>query len=188
MDILVDIIRKYPKADTIHENISTACQRYDGDTIEVGLINNAMPYQEMFRRKILNYSALDFGKIEPPQPLPFTTTSDTMGISMKTEKTVYPVGTKEITVIISNNNSRTLFFGVDYGIARKKGDEWIALNTSTVFNSLGIGVEKGRNYDFKAWMYNLVNDNKPGTYKIYKRIGFDGSRKKWYMSAEFRIE
>lgn len=106
MDILVDIIRKYPKADTIHENISTACQRYDGDTIEVGLINNAMPYQEMFRRKILNYSALDFGKIEPPQPLPFTTTSDTMGISMKTEKTVYPVGTKEITVIISNNNSR----------------------------------------------------------------------------------
>ena len=188
MDILVDIIRKYPKADTIHENFSTACQRYDGDTIEVGLINNAMPYQEMFRRKILNYSALDFGKIEPPQPLPFTTTSDTMGISMKTEKTVYPVGTKEITVIISNNNSRTLFFGVDYGIARKKGDEWIALNTSTVFNSLGIGVEKGRNYDFKAWMYNLVNDNKPGTYKIYKRIGFDGSRKEWYMSAEFRIE
>lgn len=69
MDILVDIIRKYPKADTIHENFSTACQRYDGDTIEVGLINNAMPYQEMFRRKILNYSALDFGKIEPPQPL-----------------------------------------------------------------------------------------------------------------------
>lgn len=188
MDILVDIIRKYPKADTIHENISTACQRYDGDTIEVGLINNAMPYQEMFRRKILNYSALDFGKIEPPQPLPFTTTSDTMGISMKTEKTVYPVGTKEITVIISNNNNRTLFFGVDYGIARKKGNEWIALNTSTVFNSLGIGVEKGRNYDFKAWMYNLVNDNKPGTYKIYKRIGFDGSRKEWYMSAEFRIE
>lgn len=188
MDILVDIIRKYPKADTIHENFSTACQRYDGDTIEVGLINNAMPYQEMFRRKILNYSALDFGKIELPQPLPFTTTSDTMGISMKTEKTVYPVGTKEITVIISNNNSRTLFFGVDYGIARKKGDEWIALNTSTVFNSLGIGVEKGRNYDFKAWMYNLVNDNKPGTYKIYKRIGFDGSRKEWYMSAEFRIE
>ena len=113
-----------------------------------------MPYQEMFRRKILNYSALDFGKIEPPQPLPFTTTSDTMGISMKTEKTVYPVG----------------------------------MNTSTVFNSLGIGVEKGRNYDFKAWMYNLVNDNKPGTYKIYKRIGFDGSRKEWYMSAEFRIE
>ena len=107
---------------------------------------------------------------------------------MKTEKTVYHVGTKEITVIISNNNSRTLFFGVDYGIARKKGDEWIALNTSTVFNSLGIGVEKGRNYDFKAWMYNLVNDNKPGTYKIYKRIGFDGSRKEWYMSAEFRIE
>lgn len=188
MDILVDIIRKYPKADTIHENFSTACQRYDGDTIEVGLINNAMPYQEMFRRKILNYSALDFGKIELPQPLPFTTTSDTMGISMKTEKAVYPVGTKEITVIISNNNSRTLFFGVDYGIARKKGDEWIALNTSTVFNSLGIGVEKGHNYDFKAWMYNLVNDNKPGTYKIYKRIGFDGSRKEWYMSAEFRIE
>ena len=51
---------------------STACQRYDGDTIEVGLINNAMPYQEMFRRKILNYSALDFGQDRAaPKPLPF---------------------------------------------------------------------------------------------------------------------
>lgn len=81
-----------------------------------------------------------------------------------------------------------LFFGVDYGIARKEGDEWLVLNTSTVWNSVGILIQKDRDYNFKAHMYNLVNDNKPGTYKVYKRIGFDGSRKEWYMSAEFKLE
>ena len=59
---------------------------------------------------------------------------------------------------------------------------------SCVVNDLGIGVEKGQGYDFKASLYNLVNNNKPGTYKVYKRIGFDGTRKEWYMSAEFKLE
>lgn len=188
MDSMWKKVTSLPRTDTIRENISTACQLHDGDTISVGLINNAMPYQEMFRRRILNYSALDFGKITPTEPLPFTTTSDTMDISMRTEKPVYPVGTEEIPVKISNNNDRMLFFGLDYGIARKEGDEWLVLNTSTVWNSVGILIEKGREYNFKAHMYNLVNDNKPGTYKVYKRIGFDGSRKEWYMSAEFKLE
>lgn len=175
MDSMWKKVTSLPRTDTIRENISTACQLHDGDTISVGLINNAMPYQEMFRKRILNYSALDFGKITPTEPLPFTTTSDTMNISMRTEKPVYPVGTEEIPVKISNNNDRMLFFGLDYGIARKEGDEWIVLNTSTVWNSVGILIQKGRDYNFKAHMYNLVNDNKPGTYKVYKRIGFDGS-------------
>lgn len=188
MDSMWKKVTSLPRTDTIRENISTACQLHDGDTISVGLINNAMPYQEMFRRRILNYSALDFGKITPTEPLPFTTTSDTMDISMRTEKPVYPVGTEEIPVKISNNNDRMLFFGLDYGIARKEGDEWLVLNTSTVWNSVGILIEKGRDYNFKAHMYNLVNDNKPGTYKVYKRIGFDGSKKEWYMSAEFKLE
>ena len=97
-------------------------------------------------------------------------------------------GTEEIPVKIYNNNDRMLFFGLDYGIARKEGDEWLVLNTSTVWNSVGILIQKGRDYNFKAHMYNLVNDNKPGTYKVYKRIGFDGTRKEWYMSAEFKLE
>lgn len=188
MDSMWKKVTSLPRTDTIRENISTACQLHDGDTISVGLVNNAMPYQEMFRRRILNYSALDFGKITPTEPLPFTTTSDTMDISMRTEKPVYPVGTEEIPVKISNNNGRILFFGLDYGIARKEGNEWLVLNTSTVWNSVGILIQKGRDYNFKAHMYNLVNDNKPGTYKVYKRIGFDGSRKEWYMSAEFKLE
>lgn len=188
MDSMWKKVTSLPRTDTISENISTACQLHDGDTISVGLINNNMPYQEMFRKRILNYSALDFGKITPTQPLPFTTTSDTMDISMRTEKPVYPVGTEEIPVKIFNNNDRMLFFGLDYGIARKEGDEWLVLNTSTVWNSVGILIQKGRDYNFKAHMYNLVNDNKPGTYKVYKRIGFDGTRKELYMSAEFKLE
>ena len=142
----------------------------------------------MFRKEVLNYSALNFGKERQPQPLHDTTVSDTMSINMRAEKTVYPVGTDFIPIIISNNNEKELFFGSDYGIARKEGNKWIQLNTSSVWNSDGIIIKKGGEFRFHASLYNLVNDNKAGIYKVFKKLGFDGSREEWYMSAEFELE
>ena len=41
MDSMWKKVTSLPRTDTIRENISTACQLHDGDTISVGLINNA---------------------------------------------------------------------------------------------------------------------------------------------------
>lgn len=184
---LRDYLNGKDNNDTISQNFISADTR-GNDTLYVHLKNNSLKYREMFRSKVLNYSALALHGETVNPPLKTRTVSDTMNISMKTEKTVYPVSSEYIPVIITNNNDREIFFGLDYEIARKEGDKWIPLNTKSVVNSVGIGIKKGGTHHFNASLFRLVNDIKPGLYKVYKPIGFDGSIEKWYMSAEFTIK
>lgn len=161
-----------------------------GDSIFVDLINNSIHYQELFRKEMLNYSAINYGTVRTPSPIIYKTYTDTLQIEMKTEKSVYPIGTESINVILTNNNlnQQNIFFGEDYLVARKQAKEWFPLNANNMVNSIGILLEPHGSYQFKAKLYPLFNDNKPGIYKVIKEIGFNNSSKKWFMSAEFRIE
>jgi len=48
-------------------------------------------------------------------------------------------------------------------------------------------LKQGGTHHFKARLHPVVNDNKPGIYKVIKEVGFSGSSQKWFMGAEFRI-
>lgn len=175
--------------DTTARNIhSTWIQNDDGDTIFVGLMNNTPHYQEMFRRRVVSYSAVNHGKIQQGIPFIQPTSSDTMRITMQTEHSVYPAGTENISVKLANGNSKDLFFGEQYNVVRKEGNRWILLHDGGVWNDLGHGLGQGGTYLFTARLRPIVNDNKPGIYKVVKEIGFKGSSQKWFMGAEFRIE
>lgn len=175
--------------DTTARNIhSTWIQNDDGDTIYVGLMNNTLRYQEMFRRRVISYSAVSHGKIQQDVPFTQLTFSDTLQITMQTEYPVYPVGTETISVELTNRNPKKLFFGERYNVARKEGNRWILLHDGGVWEDVGYGLEQGDTHLFTARLHPIVNDNKPGTYKIIKEIGFNGSSQKWFMGAEFRIE
>lgn len=175
--------------DTTARNIhSTWIQNDDGDTIFVGLMNNTPHYQEMFRKRVVSYSAVSHGKIQQGIPFIQPTSSDTMRITMQTEHSVYPVGTETISVKLANGNSKDLFFGERYNVARKEGNRWILLHDGGAWNDIGYGLGQGDAHLFTARLRPIVNDNKPGTYKVVKEIGFKGSSQKWYMGAEFRIE
>lgn len=174
--------------DTTARNIhSTWIQNDDGDTIYVGLMNNTLRFQEMFRRKVVNYSAVCHGKIQ--QSVPFTKKifSDTLQITMLTEYPIYSVGTETVSVELTNGNSRDLFFGERYNIVRKEGNRWILLHDGGAWNDLGYGLVSGGRYQFTARLRPIINDNKPGIYRVIKEIGFSGSSQKWFMGAEFRI-
>lgn len=106
--------------DTIALNIRSVYTQ-NGDIIFVMLINNAPYFQEMFRRKVVSYSAVSHGRIQQPELFTSPAYSDTLQISMKTEKSVYPVGVKSVSVNLTNNNLETLSFGEDYRIARREG-------------------------------------------------------------------
>lgn len=80
------------------------------------------------------------------------------------------------------------FFGEPYNVVRKEGDRWVFLYDGGAWTDLGHGLTQGSTFHFKARLRPIVNDNKPGVYKVIKEIGFDGSPQKWFMSAEFRIE
>lgn len=175
--------------DTTARNIhSTWIQNDDGDTIFVGLMNNTPHYQEMFRKRVVSYSAVSHGKIQQGIPFIQPTSSDTMRITMQTEHSVYPVGTETISVKLANGNSKDLFFGERYNVVRKEGNRWILLHDGGAWNDIGYGLGQGDAHLFTARLRPIVNDNKPGTYKVVKEIGFKGSSQKWYMGAEFRIE
>ena len=107
---------------------------------------------------------------------------------MKTERPVYPVGTETISVELVNGNSHNLFFGDPYNVVRKEGNRWILLHDGGAWNDIGHGLAQGGTFHFTARLHPLVNDNKPGIYKVVKRIKFNGSIQEWYMGAEFRIE
>ncbi len=62
---------------------------------------------------------------------------------MQTEKAVYPVGTETITVQLTNENPKSLFFGEDYWIVRKEGQQWIYLHDNGSWTDIGYGLEKG---------------------------------------------
>lgn len=175
--------------DTVGHNIhSTWIEHDDGDTIFVGLMNSTPRYQEIFRRKVVSYSAVSHGKVVENVAFDKPSFSDTLQVTMQTEKAVYPVGTETITVQLTNENSKGLFFGKDYRIVRKEGQQWIYLHNGGVWNCIGYSLEKGHTHTFTARLRPLVNDNRPGTYRVIKEIGFSGSQQKWYMAAEFRIE
>lgn len=151
-------------------------------------MNNTPRYQEMFRRKVVSYSAVSHGKIQQDIPFIQPTSSDTMRITMQTEHSVYPVGTETISVELANGNSKDLFFGERYNVVRKEGNRWILLHDGGAWNDLGHGLGQGGAHLFTARLRPIVNDNKPGIYKVVKEIGFKGSSQKWFMGAEFRIE
>lgn len=107
---------------------------------------------------------------------------------MQTELPVYPMGAEVVSVELTNNNPRDLFFGESYYVLRKEGNRWVFLYDGGAWNDVGHGLTQGGSFHFKAWLHPIVNDNKPGVYKVIKKIGFSGSSQKWFMGAEFRIE
>ena len=65
---------------------------------------------------------------------------------------------------------------------------WLFLYDGGAWTDLGHGLTQGGTFHFKARLHPIVNDNKPGIYRVIKQIGFNSSPQKWYMTAEFSIE
>lgn len=187
-------LRKQMDAARHNKNIISSQNLYAsymrGDSIFVDLINNSIHFQKLFRKEILNYSAISYGAVRTPSPFTQKAYADTLQISMKTERPIYPIGTESVNVILTNRNlsQQSLFFGEYCFVARKQGEQWIPLHDNSLVNSVGILLEPDGDYRFKARLYPLFNDNTSGQYRVYKEVEFDGAKEKWYMAAEFRIE
>lgn len=79
---------------------------------------------------------------------------------------------------LNNNNSKVLFLGENYMVARKEDNQWLLLNGNNAWTDIGIEVRQGKKYQFAANLYPLFNDNKPGYYRVYKEIVFYNSKEK----------
>ena len=70
----------------------------------------------------------------------------------------------------------------------KRGNQWIPLYDNSLVQDIGILLKPYSDYQFKAKLYPLFNDNTSGQYRVYKEVEFDGTDRKRYMIAEFKIE
>ena len=174
--------------DAISQNFSTWGLR--GDTLDMTWSVNSSYMRKLFRQRVLNYSAtvINNGKETAIKFLDKKVYMDTLNVVMRTEKTVYPVGTKIVSVILTNNNEKELSIGTDYFVVRKEKDKWVFLYGDRIWNLLEIRVPQNDSYTFQAALYPLLNNNLPGTYRIIKYMDFVDSPEKWTMAAEFRIE
>ena len=100
---------------------------------------------------MLNYSAINYGAVRKPSPFTQRAYTDTLQISMKTEKPVYPIGTESVNVILTNKNlsQQNLFFGEYYFVARKQGEQWIPLHDNSLVHDIGIILKPDGDYHSK---------------------------------------
>ena len=86
---------------------------------------------------------------------------------------------------LNNNNSKVLFLGEDYMVARKEDNQWLLLNGNNAWTDIGIEVRQGKKYQFAANLYPLFNDQCSAAwlrsmcyYRVYKEIVFYNSKEK----------
>ena len=81
------------------------------------------PYMRiLFRQRVLSYSAtvVNNGKETTVKFFNKIAYMDTLNVAMRTEKSVYPVGTKLVKVTLMNSNEKELSIGTNYYIVRKE--------------------------------------------------------------------
>ncbi len=50
---------------------------------------------------------------------------------------------------LNNNNSKVLFLGEDYMVARKEDNQWLLLNGNNAWTDIGIEVRQGKNINLQ---------------------------------------
>ena len=119
--IVDEYLDKYRnREDAISQNFSTWGLR--GDTLDMTWSVNSPYMRILFRQRVLSYSAtvVNNGKETTVKFFNKIAYMDTLNVAMRTEKSVYPVGTKLVKVTLMNSNEKELSIGTDYYIVRKE--------------------------------------------------------------------
>lgn len=142
----------------------------------------------MFKQRVVSYLVTIINNSKKiANALNKMTYTNTLDITMKTEKPVYLMGIKLVKVTLTNNNENELSIGTDYYIGKKEKGRWVFLHGAQIWNLVEIRMQQNDSYTFLAALYPLLNNNLPGTYRVIKYVDFINSPS-WIMAAEFRIE
>ena len=124
--------------DTIGQR-SSYCTVANG--IEVNFIYNTAERRRLFRQKVYDAPILKFVGPESPIRMSKTGVSDTLGISIRPTKEVFPLTAEEVTFILRNNSSCELTCGEHCEIAFLDSEGvWRKLPRNEMFNDIGYEV------------------------------------------------
>lgn len=135
--------------DTIGKRLSK-CKELSGcissyytvaNGIEVNFIYNTAERRRLFRQKVYDAPILKFVGPESPIRMSKTGVSDTLGISIRPTKDVFPLTAEDVTFILRNNSNNELTCGEHCEIAFLDSEGvWRKLPRNEMFNDIGYEV------------------------------------------------
>lgn len=189
-------------SDTISKNFEALtsdnplCQNVWGwgvarDHVDIYVFVNTPYWQKKFRNDVCDSKYLRFNgpKGHKKISIEARTNIEADSISLSPNANSFPADSEKVSFTLRNDNSRQLQFGVSYVVAcRGEDGDWYDLPTEGFWNSVGISLNKGGSHSFDVTMRPLLNNNKPGTYRLYKEVRFDGDKDYFWIMSEFRLE
>lgn len=141
LNAIMDTIgQRLSKCKELSGCISSYCTVANG--IEVNFIYNTAERRRLFRQKVYNAPILKFVGPESPIRMSKTGVSDTLGISIRPTKEVFPLIAETVTFILRNNSCSELTCGEHCEIAFLDSEGvWRKLPRNEMFNDIGYEVD-----------------------------------------------
>lgn len=159
--------------------------------ITVTFISNTPEIRQAFREKLMDSPAIRFEGPEHPVENGRIGSTDTFGISLHPEYSVYSTDSSTASFILLNQGYEELLCGEHYFVTYEdENGIWRELPINNTAIDIGYLVSPGEHKLFTARLYPDVHTNKPGRYRFFYEvtIGFSTtSRRDILMMAEFRL-
>lgn len=187
--IMNEINRRYdalPKDCFLKQNMcSWGASAHD---IRVEFIYNTPEARREFREKLSDLPVIRFEGPEEPEPNPMTGVSETSGISLHPEYSVYSTRSDTASFLLINRSNRELMCGEHYFITYEdEQGTWRTLPINTFAVDIGYLVPPGDHHRFVAHLYPDIHRNKPGRYRFFYDVTIDETRRELNMMTEFRL-
>lgn len=156
--------------------------------VHVDFILNTPEARRAFREKLIDSPSIRFEGPEEPEPNPMVGPSDTLGISLRPEYSVYADTASSASFLLINHSSYAIQCGEYYTVTYEdEQGTWRTLPTCPNVIDIAYGVAPGYCRPFHAPLYPMVHRNKPGRYRFFYEISIGQSGKAFMMMTEFRL-
>lgn len=156
--------------------------------IEVRFVLNTPEARQAFREKLMDSPAIRFAGPEQPRPDGRIGITDTLGISLRPEYSVYSNASSTASFVLLNRGDQDIMCGEHYFITfEDENGTWRELPINNIAFDIGYGVRPGGYQLFTASLYPEVHPNKPGRYRFFYDVSLMTSPAKFTMMTEFRL-
>lgn len=159
--------------------------------VEVRFILNTPEARQAFREKLMDSPAIRFEGPEQPIIDERIGITDTLGISLHPEYSVYSTEASTASFVLLNQGNKNIMCGEHYFITYEdENGTWRALPINDAAIDIGYMVLPGGHHLFTANLYPEVHSNKPGRYRFFYEVMLDADtplRHDILMMTEFRL-
>lgn len=156
--------------------------------IEVSFILNNPEARQAFREKLMDSPAIRFTGPEQPIPNGRIGITDTLGISLRPEYSVYSTTSPQASFVLLNQGDQEIMCGDHYFVTfEDENGTWRELPINTMANDIGYVIRPGGHKLFTASLYPDVHPNKPGRYRFFYNVRLMDIRTNFMMMTEFRL-